>query len=139
MEETILQLITSLANLATHYKVASLTEYAGLAMLIVRFLRTDEVQEVFPERFKWPKKSFFGKLWALAASVIVTGVGALLTGVSLPVLLPTVIPVAVMSILTHKATQALGGMVHEVAKEAGRNVFQRIFDFILPPSRPEEK
>ena len=97
MEETILQFITALANLATHYKVASLAEYAGLAMLIVRFLRIEEVQEVLPPKLKWPAKAFFGKLWALTASVAVVTVGGLLTGGAFPAVLVAAVPVAIIT------------------------------------------
>ena len=133
MEEILIKLMQS----ATDMNSGDIATYASTAMLLIRFLRTEDIQEFLPKKLQWPQSKLAGKAIVLVTSVGITTIGGLIAGAAFPAALVAAIPVAISAIVGHKITQGVGGFVRAEATSAGRNIFQRLLDIVLPP--PEKK
>lgn len=136
--------ISEVINLITNFDVKNMATYSTLAMLVIRALRSEDVQEILPDRLKWPKSSLAGKGIALLFSLLITVVGALFAGSSLQGALLMALPVALGAIAGHKGTQALGAEVRAPAPsevdpglqvQNKRSLVVKALDLALPPPK----
>lgn len=113
-----------------------LPAYAGLAMLIIRVLRSVEIQSRLPSWLKWPSNHLIGLAIVFWVALAVTFGGAMIVGGMSPVAaLMASFPVTAAAVLAHKTTQAVGAAVFT----AGEVSVSRPYSIVLPPPKIEDK